>query len=160
MSAAGIAAGGFVGTLFLTTALRAACEFGLTRMDLPFLLGTAVTANRTRAKAIGYLMHFVNGEIFAFIYYAIFTAIHRDGWGLGALFGLVHGVFAATALVNVLLPLIHPRMGDPLTSAPDVALLEPPGFLMKNYGARTPLVTLAAHVGYGALVGGFASFSG
>lgn len=157
MSAWGAAAGAFVGTLSLTTALRGASELRLTRMDLPFLLGTAVTVNRTRAKAIGYLMHFLNGQIFAFIYFAVFLAIDRSGWWLGALFGLAHGLFAGTALVNILLPLVHPRMGTPLTSAPGVALLEPPGFLMLNYGRGTPLVTVLAHVGYGAIVGGFTS---
>lgn len=155
MSAWGTAAGAFVGTLVLTTALRAAGEMRLTRMDLPFLLGTAVTADRARAKAVGYLMHFFNGEVFAFVYYAVFLAIGQAGWWLGALFGLLHGLFAGTALVNVLLPLIHPRMGSPHTSAPDVALLEPPGFLMLNYGASTPVVTVLAHIGYGAIVGGF-----
>ncbi|NXY95947.1 hypothetical protein HYE82_16425 [Streptomyces sp. BR123] len=155
MSAWGTAAGAFVGTLVLTTALRAAGEMRLTRMDLPFLLGTAVTVNRTRAKAVGYLMHFLNGEVFAFIYYAVFLAIGMAGWWLGALFGLLHGLFAGTALVSVLLPLVHPRMGSPLTSAPEVALLEPPGFLMLNYGLSTPVVTLVAHIGYGAIVGGF-----
>ncbi|CAL9599131.1 hypothetical protein SUDANB120_05404 [Streptomyces sp. enrichment culture] len=155
MSAWGTAAGAFVGTLVLTTALRAAAELRLTRMDLPFLLGSAVTANRTRAKAVGYLLHFLNGEAFAFAYYAVFLAIGTAGWWLGALFGLLHGLFAGTALVSVLLPLVHPRMGSPLTSAPEVALLEPPGFLMLHYGLGTPLVTVAAHIGYGALVGGF-----
>lgn len=155
MSAWGTAAGAFVGTLVLTTALRAAGEMRLTRMDLPFLLGTGVTVNRTRAKAVGYLMHFLNGEIFAFIYYAVFLAIGRAGWWLGALFGLLHGLFAGTALVNILLPLVHPRMGSPLTSAPEAALLEPPGFLMLNYGPSTPVVTVLAHIGYGAIVGGF-----
>ena len=42
MSFWGAIVGGFVGTLVLTTGLRAGSEFGLTRMDLPFLLGTAV----------------------------------------------------------------------------------------------------------------------
>lgn len=154
MNVWGTAAGAFVGTLALTTALRAASELRLTRMDLPFLLGTAVTVNRTRAKAVGYLMHFFNGEVFAFVYLAVFLAIDASGWWLGALFGLAHGLFAGTALVNILLPLVHPRMG-PLTSAPQAALLEPPGFLMRNYGAGTPLVTLLAHAGYGAIVGGF-----
>ncbi|MFJ8584323.1 hypothetical protein ACIRD2_06650 [Streptomyces sp. NPDC093595] len=155
MSAWGTAAGAFVGTLVLTTALRAAGEMRLTRMDLPFLLGTAVTVDRTRAKAAGYLMHFLNGEVFAFAYYAVFLAIGMAGWWLGALFGLLHGLFAGTALVSVLLPLIHPRMGSPLTSAPEVALLEPPGFLMLNYGPSTPVITVLAHIGYGAIVGGF-----
>ncbi|CNE91146.1 Uncharacterised protein [Mycobacterium tuberculosis] len=157
MNAWGTAAGAFAGTLVLTTALRAAGEFKLTRMDLPFLLGTAVTANRARAKAIGYLMHFANGELFAFVYYAVFLAIGHAGWWLGALFGLVHGMFASTALVNILLPLVHPRMGSPLTSAPKVALLEPPGFLMLNYGPGTALVTVLAHAAFGAIVGGFTS---
>lgn len=155
MSAWSAAAGAFVGTLALTTALRAASELSLTRMDLPFLLGTVVTINRTRAKAIGYLMHFLNGQIFGFVYFAVFLAIDHSGWWLGALFGLAHGLFAGTALVNILLPLVHPRMGSPLTSAPDVALLEPPGFLMRNYGPGTPVVTVLAHVGFGAIVGGF-----
>ncbi|MGW1953319.1 hypothetical protein ACWCPI_11185 [Streptomyces sp. NPDC001920] len=157
--AGGTAAGAFVGTLALTTALRAASELSLTRMDLPFLLGTAVTVNRTRAKFVGYLMHFLNGQIFAFVYLAVFAAIGRAGWWLGALFGLAHGLFAGTALVNILLPLVHPRMGSPLTSAPKVALLEAPGFLLRNYGPGTPLVTVVAHIGYGSIVGGFTALA-
>ena len=156
MSIWGAIAGGFVGTLVLTSGLRAASELRLTRMDLPFLLGTIVTANRLRAKAIGYLMHFLAGLVFALMYYAVFTAIGRSGWMLGALFGLVHAVFASSALVNILLPVVHPRMGSALTAANSSPLLEPPGFLMLNYGRSTPAATLLTHIAYGALVGGFA----
>jgi hypothetical protein len=160
MSVWGAVAGGFLGTLVLTTALRTANELGLTRVDLPFLLGTAVTSDRARAKAIGYLLHLAAGEIFALVYYAIFVAIDSGGWMLGALFGLLHGVVSATALVNVLLPVIHPRMGSPLSAADSSPLLEPPGFLMLNYGRGTPSATLLAHIAYGAIVGGFASITG
>jgi hypothetical protein len=160
MSIWGALAGGFAGTLVLTTALRAGNELGLTRIDLPFLLGTAFTTDRTRAKALGYVLHFVAGMTFALIYYAIFLSIDESGWGLGATFGLAHGLFSGTALVNILLPLVHPRMGTPSTAAPSVALLEPPGFLMLNYGIQTPLVSLAAHIAYGAVVGGFVSLAG
>jgi len=160
VNAWGAVAGGFVGTLVLTTALRGASELGLTRIDLPFLLGAIVSADRTRAKALGYAMHFVAGQLFAFVYFAIFSAIGDSGWGVGALFGLVHGLFAGTALVNVVLPVIHPRMGTPLTAAADRPLLEPPGFMMLNYGRRTPLATIAAHVAYGTIVGGFISLAG
>jgi hypothetical protein len=153
-------AGGFVGTLVLTTGLRTANELGLTRVDLPFLLGTAVTGDRARAKAIGYLMHLAAGEVFALVYFALFTAIGTEGWILGALFGLLHGIVSATALVNILLPAVHPRMGSPLSAAGTSPLLEPPGFLMRNYGRRTPIATLLAHVAYGAIVGGFASIGG
>jgi hypothetical protein len=159
MNAWGAVAGGFVGTIVLTTALRAASELGLTRMDLPFLLGTAFSAERTRAKALGYALHFAVGQCFAFVYYGVFSAVGHSGWALGALFGLLHGLFASTALVSVLLPIIHPRMGTSESSAADRPLLEPPGFMMLNYGARTPLATLLSHVSYGAIVGGFISLA-
>jgi hypothetical protein len=152
-------AGGFAGTLVLTTALRAANELKLTRIDLPFLLGTALSTDRTRAKALGYLLHFLAGIAFALIYYGIFLAIGHSGWWLGAIFGLAHGLFSSTALVNILLPLVHPRMGTPSTAATSVALLEAPGFMMLNYGSQTPLVSLAAHIAYGSLVGGFISLA-
>jgi hypothetical protein len=157
MSIWGPLAGGFVGTLVLTTMLRGANELGLTRVDLPFLLGTAVTADRARAKAVGYVLHLTAGELFAVIYFAIFSAIDTDGWALGALFGLLHGIVSATALVSVLLPVVHPRMGSTLSAANSSPLLEPPGFLMRNYGRGTVVATLLAHVAYGAIVGGFAA---
>jgi len=152
-------AGGFVGTLVLTTCLRAGSELGLTRMDLPFLLGTAFSADRTRAKAVGYGLHFVAGQAFAAVYYAVFVAIDESSWWLGGAFGLVHGLFAGTALVSTLLPLVHPRMGSAQSAANDSPLLEPPGFMMLNYGNSTPGLTVIAHVIYGAIVGGFVSLS-
>jgi hypothetical protein len=153
----GALAGGVVGTIVLTTALRAASEFRLTRVDLPFLLGTVVTDDRRRAKAIGYLAHFAFGVLFALGYYAVFAAVDTAGWLLGALLGLAHGLFATTALVNVLLPVVHPRMATFLTAADESPLVESPGFLMLNYGGTTPVVTLLAHMAYGTIVGGFAS---
>ena len=156
----GAIVGGLVGTVVLTTALRTASEVGWTRMDIPFLLGTALSGNRLRAKALGYGLHFAFGLFFALVYYAIFLAIDRSGWWLGAVFGLVHALFAGTALVNILLPLVHPRMANPLTAAGEAPLLEAPGFLLTNYGRSTPVVTVLAHLAYGAIVGGFTSLSG
>jgi hypothetical protein len=153
----GALAGGFIGTLVLTTVLRAASELRVTRIDLPFLLGTMVTADRLRAKALGYLFHFFFGFFFALGYYAVFRSVGRAGWLLGAALGLVHGVFSGSALVNVLLPVVHPRMGSSFSSIDAKALLEPPGFMMLNYGRGSPLAALAAHGLYGALVGGFAA---
>jgi hypothetical protein len=160
MSVWGAIAGGFVGTLVLTTGMVGASELRLTRMDIPFLLGTMLFADRTRAKAVGYLLHFLAGQVFALVYYGVFTAIDESGWLLGALFGLLHGVFAITVVVNILLPAVHPRMGTSDTGADASPLLEPPGFLMLNYGRATPLATIAVHVVYGAIVGGFISLSG
>jgi hypothetical protein len=156
----GAVVGGLVGTIVLTTILRAASELGLTRMDIPFLLGTAVTTDRVRAKALGYALHFGFGLLFALAYYAVFLVIDASGFLLGGVFGLVHALFAGTALVNVLLPVVHPRMGTDFTAAGETPLLEPPGFLLLNYGRQTPVATLVAHIAYGAIVGGFVSLAG
>jgi hypothetical protein len=156
----GAAIGGLTGTFVLTTILRGASELHLTRMDLPFLLGTAVTANRARAKAIGYVLHFVAGLLFAMAYEIGFIVLDQSGWLLGAGFGLIHGLFAGSALVNILLPIVHPRMGTQMSSIGSTAMLEPPGFMMMNYGRSTPLVSLVAHVVYGGIVGAFVSAAG
>jgi hypothetical protein len=156
----GAIVGGVVGTLVLTTILRATSELGLTRMDLPFLLGMALSEERVHAKALGYGLHFIFGLLFALAYYVVFTTIDRSGFLLGAAFGLVHALFAGTVLVNVLLPVVHPRMGTGFDAAGSAPLLEPPGFLLLNYGKQTPIVTILAHLAYGAIVGGFSSLAG
>ena len=146
-------AAGFVGTLVMTTIMRAAGEIGLTRMDLALLLGTTVTENRLRARAVGDVFHFVIGVGFAGLYGEFFTIVgHATPW-LGALLGALQAIFNGTVLVNVLLPLVHPRIGTPDTAANDIALVEPPGFLMLNYGRRTFFVVLVAHLAFGTVVG-------
>jgi hypothetical protein len=52
----------------------------------------------------------------------------------------------------VLLPLVHPRMATTETAADETTLIEPPGFLMLNYGRSTFLVSLVAHIAYGIIV--------
>lgn len=146
-------AGGFVGALAMVIITRAATEMGLTRMDLPFLLGTVVSEDRRKAKAIGYLFHLLFGMLFAVVYWAFFEIIGRSAWWMGALAGAFQALFISTILVNELLPVIHPRMATFDTAANQFALIEPPGFLMRNYGRNTFLVTLAAHMAYGAIVG-------
>ena len=155
----GALAGGFVGTLVLTTGLRAATELRLTRTDLPFLLGTALSEDRIRARAVGYALHLIFGLAFAALYYALFRALGEANAWLGALFGLVHALVAGSVLVNVLLPLVHPRMATIFTDASSAPLLEPPGFLLLNYGTRTPLVMMVVHVAYGSIVGAFTAAS-
>jgi hypothetical protein len=146
-------AGGLLGTLVLSTVLRAASELGFTRMDLPFLLGTVVTSRRVRAKAWGFALHLTIGIVFAVAYGAIFVAIGQSGIVFGGVLGALHAVFSGTTLVNVLLPIVHPRMGTSDSSAAETPLIEPPGFLMLNYGRNTFVVMLAAHIVYGAIIG-------
>jgi hypothetical protein len=153
----GALAGGLVGTVVLTTGSRLAQQLGWTRMDIPLLLGTAFTSDRNRAMVIGYALHFANGILFALLYGLVFEAIDRAGLLLGLLFGFVHAAFAAGALLNVLLPAVHPRMGTPWSDARDAPILEQPGFLLSNYGRSTMVLTGVLHLVYGALVGLFAT---
>jgi uncharacterized membrane protein YagU involved in acid resistance len=146
-------AGGVLGTLVFSTVIRAANELALTRMDLALLLGTAVTDNRSKARAVGYFFHLIIGILFAILYAGFFAVVGGSSWWMGAILGALHAVFTSTILVNVLLPIVHPRMATPETAANEIALIEPPGFLMLNYGRSTFLVTLAGHIAYGAVVG-------
>ena len=153
----GALVGGAVGTIVLTSGLRVAQELGVTRMDIPLLLGTVFTDRRDRASVIGYVIHFFNGLLFALAYYGVFRAVGHAGWLFGAALGIVHAALAGGALLTVLLPAVHPRMGTPWTDAKETPLLEAPGFLLANYGRRTLIWTLFGHIVFGAIVGGFAA---
>ena len=156
----GALVGGLVGTILLTSGLRVAQELGVTRMDIPLLLGTIFTDRRDRASVIGYVIHFFNGLLFALAYYGVFRAVGHAGWLFGAALGIVHAALAGGALLTVLLPAVHPRMGTPWTDAAETPLLEAPGFLLLNYGRRTLIWTLVGHIVFGAIVGGFAAHLG
>jgi hypothetical protein len=153
----GALAGGLVGTIVLTTGSRLAQQLGWTRMDIPLLLGTAFSAERGRATVIGYAIHFANGLVFSLLYGLVFAAVGEAGALFGLALGAVHGIFAGAGLLNVLLPVVHPRMGTPWTDARDTPVLEPPGFLLSNYGRATLVATFALHLAYGAIVGVFAA---
>lgn len=146
-------AGGLVGTLLLTSILRAGSELGLTRMDLALIVGTTVTRDRRKARATGHGMNLAFGLAFAFIYSGVFRMVGHSSWLLGAALGVVHAVFVGTVVLNVLLPTVHPLMGTPETAANEHALIEPPGFLMLNYGRNTFFITVLAHAVFGAVVG-------
>lgn len=153
----GSIAGGLVGTVVLTSVLRVSQEVGWTRMDLPLLLGTIFSTDRSRASVIGYALHFANGLLFSLGYAGIFYAVGRAGWDLGLVIGAVHGLFAGGGLVTVLLPAVHPRMGTPWTDAEETPILEAPGFMLHNYGRATAVLTFVVHLVYGAIVGAFAA---
>jgi hypothetical protein len=153
----GSLAGGAVGAVLLTTGLRIAQELGLTRMDVPLLLGTIFTGDRRAAIVAGVATEFALGVAFALLYAGVFYAVGRSGWLLGIALGAVHGLFVGGVLLPVLLPPVNPRMGSPWSDADETPLLEPPGFMLVNYGRQTAVVTFALHLAYGALVGGFAA---
>jgi hypothetical protein len=71
---------GLLATGLLTTVMRASQALHLTRMDVPFLLGTMVTPDRDRAKIVGFVIHFINGWWMAILYAAFFHGFGFAGW--------------------------------------------------------------------------------
>jgi hypothetical protein len=143
---------GFASTVVLTIAMAGSQGLGLTRMNLPYLLGTMFTANRDRAKVYGVVLHLLNGWMFSLVYVAAFHAAGLFTWWFGGAIGLVHGTFVLVVAMPVM-PGMHPRMASEIQGPAVVRQLEPPGFVGRNYGIRTPISVLVAHVIFGALLG-------
>ena len=154
MSIGSILLWGFIATLVLTGTLAASQMLGLSRMSLPFILGTVVAGDRSRAMVVGFAMHLVAGWLFALIYALVFQALGQATWWLGALGGLIHGLFVLLVLLP-LLPEVHPRMATERQGPTPTRMLQPPGFLALHYGRRTPFASLIAHVAYGVILGSF-----
>jgi uncharacterized membrane protein YagU involved in acid resistance len=143
---------GFVGTVLITTLESGAQQLRLTRMSIPYLLGTVFTPNRDRARAIGFLIHLVNGQIIALLYAALFDALGASGMAHGALIGLVHSAVVLLVIVP-LLPAVHPRVASLEQGPAGMRQIEPPGPLALYYGFSTPLMVVVAHVLFGLVIG-------
>jgi len=145
---------GLGATVALTTMMLLAQLAGLSRMDIPMMLGTMVSEDPDRARVMGFFVHLLNGQVFALFYAAAFSLLDLATWWLGAIFGTFHG-FATLIVIVPLLPGVHRRMASERDGPNLDAVLEPPGLLALNYGRETPAVTLIAHIIYGAVLGGF-----
>lgn len=149
---AGWAVFGLVATAGLTAVLISAQLAGLTRMDLPLMLGTIVVADPDQARVVGSVMHLFIGQVFALGYATTFALLDSANPLLGGGLGVLHG-FVALALIVPLLPGVNPRMASSRAGPRSRAGLEPPGPLATNYGRQTVWATLAAHVVYGVSLG-------
>ena len=149
---AGWALFGLIATTALTALLIIAQMAGLTRLDLPLVLGTLVTEDPDRARAAGFFIHLAVGQAFALGYAATFAVLDTATWWLGLLLGLLHGLVALAVLVPLLAG-VHPRMASNRAGPANRAVLEPPGLFAINYGVQTPATAMAAHAAYGVLLG-------
>ena len=145
---------GFAATVILTALTILGQSLGLTRIDMPFIVGTFVTPDRDRARFVGTIIHLANGWIFAIVYALFFENIHTATWWFGALIGAVQGLFVVVAILPML-PGVHPRMVSDSRGPEPTRLLEPPGFLAQNYGRATAAVMLVVHAIYGLVLGLF-----
>jgi hypothetical protein len=154
MDWAGWAIFGFAATLALTAIMVGAQMAGRSRMSIPLLLGTALTGDLGKARFAGFVLHLANGQFFALFYVAAFALLDQSSVWLGALFGAFHGIVAMLVIVPAFLE-INPRVASERSGPELTAVLEPPGLLALNYGDETPIVSLLAHIVYGAILGAF-----
>jgi hypothetical protein len=143
---------GLAATAALTAIMIAAQMGGLSRLDLPLVLGMVLTGDPDRARVVGFFIHLGAGQGFALGYAAAFVLLDRASWWLGALLGMLHAAVALTVLLP-LLPGVHPRMASHRAGPRSTAVLEPPGLLGLNYGIQTPAVAIVAHLAYGTMLG-------
>jgi uncharacterized membrane protein YagU involved in acid resistance len=143
---------GFISTIVLTTLMAGSQGLGMTRMNIPYLLGTIFTPNRDRAKILGFLAHLFNGWIFSLIYVAAFELLDRATYWIGGLLGLLHALLVLFVIIPIL-PGMHPRMASDQQGPTVVRQLEPPGFLAWHYGMQTPISVTIAHIFYGIILG-------
>ena len=142
-----------VATAMMTTVLQGSQGLGLSRLSLPFLFGSFVTADRGRAVLVGSMMYLAGGWLFAVLYFFIFASLGRATWWLGATMGALHGLFLLVSLPAM--AQLHPRVASEYDAPAGEPKLEPPGFMGLNYGYQTPLSTLLAQAAYGAVLGAF-----
>ena len=145
---------GFLATVLESTISAAAQSLGLTRMNIPYLLGTMFTADRDRARLYGLLYHIGFGWLFSLIYVFIFQSLGAAGWWRGAIIGVVHALFMLVAVMSVL-PGVHPRMASEQHGPEAHRVLEPPGFMALHYGVSTPIAVIVSHALFGAILGAF-----
>lgn len=147
---------GFVASIALVTSESIAQGLGLTRLNLPFILGSAITPDRDYARAIGIGLHVVIGWAFSLFYVVAMSLLGGANWYRGAIIGLCHALVICVIGFQAL-PGIHPRMASETHGPTSTRMLEPPGFMGLNYGITTPLAVFVTHAIFGAILGAFYS---
>lgn len=145
---------GVMATLAQTVFEAATQSLRLTRMSLPYMLGTMFTERRSKAKLLGFGLHIVNGLLVTLVYIILFHYWGEPTWWRGAIIGFAQGM--AVLLVGMpLLPEFHPHMASERYGPTAMRQLEPPGFMALNYGPKTPIAIITSHIIFGGIIGNF-----
>lgn len=129
---------GLIATAAMSGALYAIHWRGLAEADMIRAVGSIITRKESNAMLPGFILHFLSGIGFAFLYVIVWSSLPLEGFvhyvALGALTGFAHGLVVSFVLV-VLVAEHHPV----------------PRF--QEAGIDVALAHLAAHVVFGLLVG-------
>ncbi len=103
--------GGLVGTVAMSAVMMAGRGMGMTRMDMPLMIGGMVTADETKARRLGLAIHILmmGTVVFGIAYGLLFAAFDSDTALTGLLIGAIHGLLFGL-MVLPMMGSIHPRM--------------------------------------------------
>ena len=142
MDVIGAIIAGMAGTVVMSIILLLAPRMGMPEMDIVGMLGTMF--NKEGSPALGWIMHFMLGIIFALIYAALWTAgigAPTPLWGL--IFGAVH--WLVSGLMMGVVPMMHAGVRAGTVEAPGI-------FMSNSGGAMAFMGGLIGHMLYGLIV--------
>lgn len=67
--------GGAAGVAAMSMLMRMALGMGMTRMEMPLILGSMLRRRRAEARPLGMMAHLVNGLLFGLAYAAVWYGI-------------------------------------------------------------------------------------
>ncbi len=124
-----------MGTVAMTAFLLLPRILGWGKIDVILAVGALITKNPDRAFSYGYVLHFLSGIVFAYIYWGLLTLLSLPiVWWTFGLAGFIHGIIVML-LVSIAVMEHHP---------------------VAKYHERGPMTGVAqllAHIIYGVVVG-------
>ncbi len=135
----GIVVAGLTGTAIITMLMYMGPMMGMPRMDIARLLGSMVLPLGSSAFALGMMVHFAMGIVFALVYATIWSAAGIDvTWWSGLIFGAVHTVVAFAGM-GMIMPM-HKEVRAGSLASP------------LSGGARGMMGMLMGHLVFGVVV--------
>jgi hypothetical protein len=136
-----VAAGGFLATLVMTTAMYVLPLIGWGQVDLPIWIVRVFTSDPVTVGEVGLGLHLFIGLAYAWVFgYQIEPRLALAPWQAGIIFGVGLWVFAqviAVPALGALAGTLHPS--TPVS----------PGWFAAGLGINSALSSLVAHIAYG-----------
>lgn len=141
MNIIGAIVAGLVGTVVISMLMAMAPRMGMPKMAIWEMLGSMF--NKDGNNALGWVVHFMMGVIFAILYAALWAAgIGSATLVSGVSFGVVH--FFVAGLMMGGMPMMHAGI--------KAGTVQAPGVLMLNAGVMGLMGGLIGHAVYGLVV--------
>lgn len=135
------AIGGIIGTAIMTSMMLFGRQLKLPAIDAHGILGYMLSTEK--ASPVGYIMHFVLGVIFAFVYAFVFQTIPSNLIMMGAFLGIIHWILVGWAFAFA--PIAH--AGMKAGTVPETG-----AYMLKSLGFVGFIAGMVGHIVFGLVV--------